>query len=182
MIHETLKDCPGVIPYVDDILVYGRTQSEHDQNLECALRCLHGKNFRLQLSKCKFHQPKVLFLGHIMSGTELRLSSSKIKAIANAPAPANLQQLASFLGLVTYCSDFSEDLATIAEPLRALHWKGVAFVWSEGCQRAFEKIKERISSNLKLALYDPNAATFLNTDASGVGILQSSLRSRMAKR
>ncbi len=43
------------------------------------------------------------------------------------------------------------------------------FVWSKECQGAFEKIK-KISSNLKLVLYDPNAETYLNTDASGVGI------------
>ncbi len=96
-IHETLKNCPGVMPYVDDILVYGRTQSEHDQNLEHALRCLHTKNFRLQLSKCKFHQPKVPFLGHVLLGTELHPSSSKVEAIANVPTPTNLQQLTSFL-------------------------------------------------------------------------------------
>ncbi len=86
------------------------------------------------------------------------------------PVPTNLQQLASFLGLITYCSDFLEGPATIAEPLRVLQQKGVAFVWSKDCQGAFKKIKERISSNLKLDLYDRNAVTFLNTDASGVGI------------
>ncbi len=40
--HETFKDCPSVVPYVDDILVHSRAQSEHDQNLECALGCLHA--------------------------------------------------------------------------------------------------------------------------------------------
>ncbi len=44
-IHETLKDCPGVMPYVDDILVYSRMQCEHDTSLERVLRCLHAKNF-----------------------------------------------------------------------------------------------------------------------------------------
>ncbi len=63
-----------------------------------------------------------------------------------------------------------EDLATVAEPLCALQQKGAAFVWSEECQGAFEKIKEKISGNLKLALYNPNAETHLNTDAFGVGI------------
>ncbi len=78
--------------------------------------------------------------------------------------------LASFLGLVTYCSDFIEDLATVAEPLRALQRKGAAFDWSKECQEAFEQIKQMISCNLKLALYDPNAETYLTIDTSGVGI------------
>ncbi len=99
------------MPYVDDIL--GRTQSEHDQNLEHMLRCLHAKNFRLQLSKCKFRKPELPFLGHHLLGFKLHPSSSKVEAIAIAPAPTNVQQLTSFLGMVTYCSDFLEDLAMV---------------------------------------------------------------------
>ncbi len=93
-----------------------------------------------------------------------------------------MQQPASFLGLVTYCSDFLEDLATMAEPLHALQWKGAAFIWSGECQDAFKKIKEKISSNLKLALYDPNAETYLNTNASGVGISAVLSQKRMVRR
>ncbi len=159
------------MPYVDDILVYAKTKLEHDQNLERVLRCLHAKNFRLQLNKCRFRQTEVPFLGHVLSGTELHLSPSKVEAITGAPALTNVLQLSSFLGLVAYnCSDFMGDLATMAEPLCALQRKGSAFNWSTECQEAFKRIKDRISSNLKLALYDPNAGTYLNTDASGVGI------------
>ncbi len=127
-----------MVPYMDDILICGKTKVEHDQNLERALRCLHAKNFRLQLNKCRFRQTEVPFLGHVLSGTELRLSLTKVEAITGAPAPTNLPQLSSFLGLVTYCSDFIDDLATIAEPLCALQHKGSAFVWSLECQEAFE--------------------------------------------
>ncbi len=112
-IHNILKDCPGVVPYVDDILVYGETKLEHDQNLEHTLRCLHAMNFRLQLNKCRFHQIEVPFLGHVLSGTELQSIPAKVEAITCAPAPTNVSQLSSFLGLVTYCSDFMEDLATV---------------------------------------------------------------------
>ncbi len=128
------------------------------------------KNFWLQWSKCKFHKTEVPFLGHILSGTKLCLSPSKIEAISNVLMPTNVQQLASFLGLVTYCSDFIEDLAMVAEPLHVLQRKGTAFDWSKECQEAFERIKDMISSKLKLALYNLNAKTYLTTDMSGVEI------------
>ncbi len=83
-IHNMLKDCPGVVPYMGDILIYGKTKAKHDQNLEHVLRCLHAKNFRLQLNKCRFHQTEVPFLGHMLSGTELRPSLTKVKAITGA--------------------------------------------------------------------------------------------------
>ncbi len=53
-IWETLHDCPGAVPYIDDILVYGRSQQEHDQNLGHVSQVLHTDNFWLQLSKCQF--------------------------------------------------------------------------------------------------------------------------------
>ncbi len=59
----------------------------------------------------------------------------------------------------------------MAEPLRMLQRNGAEFVWSQECQEAFQTINDRIGNNLKLALYDANTATFLNTDALGVGIL-----------
>ncbi len=72
-IHDTLKDCPGVVPNLDDILVYGKTHAEHDQWLERALRRLNTKTFRLQLSKCKFCQPGVPFLGHVLSASAIAM-------------------------------------------------------------------------------------------------------------
>ncbi len=61
-------------------------------------------------------------------------------------------------------------MATVAEPIRALSRGNTQFYWSTECQSAFEKLKRMISENLRVSLYDPNAPTFLSTDASGVGI------------
>ncbi len=58
-IHETLEECPGAIPYIDDILVYACTKEEHDHNLEQMLQALHVHNFRLQLSRCCFCQAMI---------------------------------------------------------------------------------------------------------------------------
>ncbi len=76
----------------------------------------------------------------------------------------------SFLGLVNVYTEFLEDLATAAEPMYAIGRKGVTFNWDSTCQKAFEMIKQMIFNDLVLALYDPNAPTFLSTDASWVGI------------
>ncbi len=82
-----LQDCLGVIPYVDDILVFGKTKKEHDQNLEKCLHCLDVKNFCLPLSKCNFQKPKVPFLGKILPGTELHINPKTKAAISEAPEP-----------------------------------------------------------------------------------------------
>ncbi len=168
-IRETLENCPGSIPYIGDILVYGKMQKEHDRNLEQVLRALHSKNFWLQLSKCLFWRVSLPFLGHVLLGTELKLGPATVAAIADAPTPRNAQQLSSFLSLVNFYIDFIPDLATKVEPMHALGRKGAVFEWSADCQKAFDGVKQAITADMALALYEPNAPTYLSTDASGVG-------------
>ncbi len=114
---EMLEDYPGSVPYIDDILVYGKTKQEHDQNLEPVLRALHACNFCRQLSKCQFRQKTVKYLGHILSGTELWLNPDTMAMMEKAPAPQNPLQLSSFLALVGFYTNFLHGLAMKAEPL-----------------------------------------------------------------
>ncbi len=159
-IRETLKDCPGMIPYIDNILVCGRTKEEHDWNLERVLHALHDNHFWLQLPKCHFHQIALAFLGHVLLDTELKPSPTTATAILDAPVPQTGQQLSSFLGLVNLYTDFVPALATKAEPLHALRRMGNTFQWSKECEKSFVEIKKSITVNMSLALHDPNAPTF----------------------
>ncbi len=109
-------------------------------------------------------------MGHVLSGKELKLSPTTVTTIADAPTPQTAQQLSSFLSPITFYIDFILDLATKVEPLHVLGRKGAMFAWTEECQRVFEGIKRAITVDMSLALYDPNAPTYLYTDASGVGI------------
>ncbi len=84
------------------------------------MQALHGKNFHLQLSKCRFRQAIVKYLGHLLSGTELHPNPDTIAAFAKAVAPQNPQRLISFLGLVNVYTEFLHDLAIVAELLCAL--------------------------------------------------------------
>ncbi len=99
-IWETLKDCPGSVPYIDDILVYGKMKQEHNQNLERVLRALHAHNFCLQLTKCLFRQTTVKYLGHLLSGTELRPNPDTVAVIEKAPPLRILSSSAVFLVLL----------------------------------------------------------------------------------
>ncbi len=87
-----------------------------------------------------------------------------------APAPTTLKQLKSFLGLVTFYTNFLPDLATQAEPMHALQWNEAKFVWSTACQESFDVIKGNITEHLQLTLFDPRCETHVNVDASDVGL------------
>ena len=59
-----LQGCRGVIYYMDDILVTGQTRKEHEQNLRQVFQCLEQFRLRINLSKCRFFQDSVIYLGH----------------------------------------------------------------------------------------------------------------------
>ena len=93
--------------YLDDILVTGKTETEHIWNLEEVLNCLEKAGLRLKKQKCSFMLPSVDYLGHTISSEVLQPTREKIRAITDAPTPTNLAQVRSFLGLVNYYGNFS---------------------------------------------------------------------------
>ena len=66
---EILSGLEGVVCMVDDVLIHGRTQEEHDQQLDAALARLRQAGVTLNVEKCKFSQARVKFLGHIVDET-----------------------------------------------------------------------------------------------------------------
>lgn len=81
-----------------------------------------------------------------------------------------MKQLRAFLGLVNYYGKFIRQLSTLAQPLNKLLGKGVRWVWSEECKRAFQALKAKLASSEVLAHYDPNLPLRLECDASAYGV------------
>ena len=95
-----LQGIPHYICYLDDILVTGRSDKEHLQNLEEVLSRLRKYGIRLKEDKCHFLQDSVEYLGHQVDAEGVYTSPKKVKAILKAPRPRNLPELRSFLGLL----------------------------------------------------------------------------------
>ncbi|GBG72695.1 hypothetical protein CBR_g12263 [Chara braunii] len=85
--NDTLRDIleQYILVYLDDILIYNRTLEEHLRHLRDVLDCLHRHGFYAKLSKCRFAQHKVEFLGHYVSNLSLHMDDAKITAIAQWP-------------------------------------------------------------------------------------------------
>ena len=114
---EILAGIPGCICYLDDILMVGGSQEEHDQRLDTVLDRLSKRGVRLQKEKCLFSAPEVEYLGHVVSEKGLRPIESKYRAIRDAPQPQNLTQLKSYLGLLNYYSRVLPNISTTLQPL-----------------------------------------------------------------
>jgi hypothetical protein len=95
--HEYLDKFIQV--FIDDILIYSRTMEEHDEHLRLVLQCLRENKLYGKLSKCSFYQSKIHYLGHVISDEGIIMDPTKVEAIMEWPAPTNVPEVRSFMGL-----------------------------------------------------------------------------------
>lgn len=131
---------------------------------------LHQYNLHLKLTKCEFLKPEVVYLGLRISAKGLQPVEEKISAVKRAPAPKNVSELRSFLGMVQYYHSFLPGLATTLAPLHRLLQKNIQWEWTDDCQKAFEACKEGLTSESLLVHYDLNRELKLACDASSYGL------------
>lgn len=93
-------------------------------------------------------------------------------AIRDAPAPHNLAALRSFLGLISWCSKFLPNFATVVEPMRTLLKDATdsSFKWTEEAEHIFNELKQLLLDSPVLALFEPSLLTFVTTGASDYGL------------
>lgn len=154
----------------DDILIGGNDWQENLKILADVLDRLHQYNLHLKLAKCEFLKPEVVYLGLRISAEGLQPVEEKISAVKRAPAPKNVSELRSFLGMVQYYHSFLPGLATTLAPLHRLLQKTIQWEWTDDCQKAFEACKEGLTSESLLVHYDLNRELKLACDASSYGL------------
>ena len=109
-------------------------------------------------------------MGHVLSKFGIQIDEAKVKAVRDAEPPKNANEVLSFLGVVTFCAKFIPNYATIAEPLRKLTRNNVPWEWTSEQQRAFEKLKQCLTSAEVMAYYNQSAKTQLIVDGSPCGV------------
>ncbi|GBG61895.1 hypothetical protein CBR_g23845 [Chara braunii] len=156
-----------VLVYLDDILVYSRTLEEHLRHLRDVLDRLRRHGFYAKLSKCRFAQHKVNFLGHYVSDQGLHMDDAKITAIAEGPALTSAKQLRSFLGLTSYYSNFIRGYARYSYVLTStLLRKNPPWAWTPLHKDTFRALKKGVTCAPVLHLPDFDRPFILTTDAS----------------
>lgn len=106
-----------VVIFIDDILIYSKNRSEHEAHLREVLQVLRKEKLYAKLSKCDFWLEKVMFLGHVITKEGISVDPEKVKAVKQWPAPKNVSEVRSFMGLAGYYRRFVEDFSKIALPI-----------------------------------------------------------------
>ena len=164
--ENLLEHSKGVAVFLDDILVTGPITQEHLQALEAVLKCLQDANLYLRKDKCSFLNTRVEYL----DAEGLHPTDDKTSAIRDAPAPQNVTQLRSFLGILNYYSKFLPNLATTLQPLYQLLAKGKRWEWTRRQEEAFKTAKQALQSDAVLVHYDSSKPLVLACDASEYGV------------
>ncbi|KPJ14174.1 Retrotransposable element Tf2 155 kDa protein type 1 [Papilio machaon] len=158
------------VNYIDDILVYSKTFTEHIDHLTQLLEAIKKEGFRLKFTKCTFASNSVKYLGHIIQNNTVRPVTNNLVAIQDFPTPKNQKNVRQFLGKVNFYREYIPNSAIILEPLHNLLRKNQKFTWSADCQKSFEYIKKILCSQPILEIFDQNLPIIIHTDASLEGI------------
>jgi transposase InsO family protein len=166
---QILEGLQGVICHMDDILIHGTNQHEHDSRVRAVLQRLRDAGLTLN-NKCEFSKHEIIFLGHIVSPKGIQADPGKIKAITDFPAPTNLTELQRFNGMTNQLAKFVPGLASMNAPIRHLLKKYQEWIWDVPQQQAFDNIKQKLVSTDILTHYDPNRVTIVAADACSNGL------------
>jgi hypothetical protein len=160
----------GVVVFVDDFLIYSKTEEEHLQMVRWVFEQLRKHKLYGAVDKCAFMKSELDILGHTVNADGIKTQVSKIEAIQQWPVPTTVKQIRSFLGLANYYRNFVAGFSRIAAPLHSLVQKEKKWQWGEEEQTAFTALKAALVNTTTLGLPDPDLPFVISTDASQFAI------------
>ena len=168
MINKVTSGLDGCEAYVDDVILCSDTWEEHIKLMRKFFERLSEAMLTINLNKTEFGLAQVTYLGHTVGQGQIKPVEAKVSAISDFPTPNCKRQLMRFLGMAGYYRKFCPNFSNITEPLTQLLKKSVKFVWSEQCQKSFDKLKVILKSAPVLSAPDFNIPFKLAVDASDV--------------
>ncbi|KAA3482495.1 gag/pol polyprotein [Gossypium australe] len=147
--------------YVDDMIAKSRTEKEHVEVLKKLFLRLRKFQLKLNPTKCTFGVRSGKLLGFVVSEKGIEVDSDKVKAIQDLPPPRTQKEVRGFLGRLNYIARFISQLTEKCDPIFRLLKKHSQGVWDEECQRAFDKVKQYLSTALVLSPPNPDRPLIL---------------------
>ncbi|PIK45946.1 hypothetical protein BSL78_17195 [Apostichopus japonicus] len=171
-----LERCNGACGIADDIVIFGKTDKEHDENLINFMEQAKKHGLALNSNKCVVKTNSISFFGNVYTSQGIHPDPAKVADIQSMTPPSNKTELQQFLGMMTYLSSFVKDFSSKTSTLRDLLKANTEFLWEAHHQSTFNQLKQEISASSLLLYYASEEPVYLQCDASlkglGVALLQ----------
>ena len=159
-----------IVVFIDDILIYSKTQEEDAEHLRLVLGILREKQLYAKLSKCEFWMDEVQFLGHVICAQGIAVDWAKVEAVIKWKSPKSAMEIRSFVGLVGYYKRFIKGFSKIVVPLTQLTQKDQPFTWTNKCEECFQELKRRLTNAPILVIPDVGKPFEVYCDSSYLGL------------
>jgi hypothetical protein len=173
LMNEVLKEFIGefVIVYLDDILIFSKTEAEHLKHLATVMKRLQQEKLLINIKKSSFMKTELIYLGFIISADKLRMDPDKVEVIKNWPSPKSIFEVRSFHGLASFYRKFIRNFSGISAPMMdTVKKRHKYFHWTEEAEKSFNQLKRKITEQPILVLPDFQKTFQVKCDASGFAI------------
>ncbi|CAF0845531.1 unnamed protein product [Adineta steineri] len=167
------------LAYIDDVIIYSNTFDEHVSHLNEICQILRNARFRLNPGKCEVAKTQTDYLGHHLRNGEIRPCSTNIHGLLNTKVPETPDEACKFVKGAEYYRKFIPNFSQVAEPLRKFvpttrtqqrRGQKTLIKLTDDEIKAFEQLKQFLTTDLVLRLPNNRSPFKLQTDASDEGI------------
>ena len=175
-LNEAIGDLDGVFIIADDIIVAGCGDTHHEaiEDNKVKLNKLYERckehNVILNDDKKEIAKSEIIVHGHRFTNDGVKVDNKKVTAVCAMPPPTDELGVKRLCGMVQYMAKFMPNLASDLEPIRALTRQNVEWNWSEECELAFNRIKDKLTKTPVLSYFNPDKQLVLQVDSSKDGL------------
>ena len=173
-IDQVCQGLPNVMAYVDDIIIFSKTEEEHKSQVFKLFQRLDSFGVGINISKCEFGTNEIAFLGHLVSSHGIKPLPDKIEAIQKYPLPTTVKQLRRYLGMIQYYNRFVPQAAKYLAPLNEFMRGGVKnsqkLQWNTVSENAFLQSKTLLVDSTSLVFPDSHSPMAVFVDASDIAV------------
>lgn len=167
--------------YVDDIIVLGKNEKDHIENLLTVFERCRKFNLKLNPENCVFFKHEIIYLGHKCTDHGILPDERKSEAVKKYPRPEDKAAVKRFTAFTNYYRRFIYNYAEIARPLNKMTGKNSKFEWTEECEKSFQTLKNKLISPTILQYPNFEKEFLLTVDSSSFacsGILSQNIDNR----
>ena len=173
-IGSLFSNIPGVMVYLDDVIVTSYCEEEHFQKLDQIFSIMYDNNLVINPAKCEWMKTSITFLGHVVSAEGLKPLRDRGIAIRNAKLPSTHSELRAYIGSYNFlrgyqrkpaeCLKLLHELVDHTKKRHKLNWREDRYI------QAFLHSKEILSEAVCLQIHDSSLPIHVFTDASDIAL------------